>query len=556
MNVNLTETGLGTRHKTAALGPARSYRASVPTIRSVSLHHIKTQVQSFAALNMAEPQQQPMQPEMHDYQQVKMMLELSIACVEKKANVSLEDDFFVKANIRIKKKNRNRPRDRLLISEQDTSQENLTDETVKFHFGTSFEEKTSVSLVTTQGLTAGIGALLGGSMGGNIGLQTCLQYSQRKRSGKGTSSAATKDLSADVEVKPKTLVIVKELVYEVEWAAMCELELILRKEDKIKYRYEGSWSTKEKVHFIEVNKLLKRAKQQRASSYPVIEPQSPIAPRYRFPQSTARVRTIKRNNEATSEVHPEDNTSRTTSPSAESNHPVDFEDIRHQYATPLPDSDHGDSSTSPRKTDEDLTPLQKGSDTNSKIQMEDSSTSLPPAIELEHQEDLEYPRHQNATSVSVIDKKSFLATPSGVESDVSPLQNRKVSFSEVQMEENVSVYPPESNNLESLTHQNATLQRGLESESPNSEVDVMPLALYHHVMLTENMIIITFLSDCLFNREEHKLEIIKLSSDPNRVKKIIDHQTGVSHQNNQRDTLLSLRSPNYEDSLRNTNYGN
>ena len=43
---------------------------------------------------MAETQPLPMQPELLDYQQVKMMLELSIAFVEKKANVSLEDDFL------------------------------------------------------------------------------------------------------------------------------------------------------------------------------------------------------------------------------------------------------------------------------------------------------------------------------------------------------------------------------------------------------------------------------------------------------------------------------
>ena len=84
----------------------------------------------------------------------------------------------------------------------------MTDETVTFHFGTSFEEKTSVSLATTQGLTASIGGVLGGGLGGNIGLNSGLQYSQSKRFGQDKSSAATKELSADVEVKPKTLVIV------------------------------------------------------------------------------------------------------------------------------------------------------------------------------------------------------------------------------------------------------------------------------------------------------------------------------------------------------------
>ena len=71
----------------------------------------------------------------------------------------------------------------------------------------------------------------------------------------------------------------------------------------------------------------------------------------------------------------------------------------------------------------------------------------------------------------------------------------------------------------------------------------MPLALYRGVMLTENnMIIIRFSSDCLFNGEEHKLEIIKLPSDPSRVKRIIDHQTGLLQQNSEEDMMLSLRN--------------
>ena len=99
---------------------------------------------------------------------------------------------------------------------------------------------------------------------------------------------------------------------------------------------------------------------------------------------------------------------------------------------------------------------------------------------------------------------------------MNPLQNRRVSISEVyiRVEENAFAYPLQSYSLEWLTHQIATLQQGLESESPNFEVVVMPLALLPSCdVLTENMIIITFLSDCLFNLEEHKLEIIKLSSE-------------------------------------------
>ena len=86
-----------------------------------------------------------------------------------------------------------------------------------------------------------------------------------------------------------------------------------------------------------------------------------------YPQSSAPVRVlpIDRNNEVISEVHPEDNTLRSISPSSELNNQEGFEDFRLPYATPLPDSDYGDFSTSPRKKGEDTTPLQKGSDATS-----------------------------------------------------------------------------------------------------------------------------------------------------------------------------------------------
>ena len=305
------------------------------------------------------------------------MLESSIAFVEKKANnVTLEDDFFVEADIRVVKKNRNRPRKRFLISEQDTSQENTTDETTTFHFRTSFEETTSVSLAATQGLTASLGGALGvGGMGGNIGLSSGLQYSRSKSIGQDKSNTATKELTADVEVKPNTLVIVKELVYKVEWAAMCELKLILRKKDKIKYTC--NYGSRKKIRFIEVNKLLQKAIQQRECD---------LGGQVQSPRQRER------------------------SPC---------------YTHSIPTFTSGDQLT------------------------------------------------------------TFT---------IDPYHGR-----------------------------------------------VKPLALYYdHVMLTENMIVITFSTDCLFKGEEHKLEIIKLPSDPDRVRRIIDHQTGLSNQSNEEDKMLSL----------------
>ena len=70
---------------------------------------------------MAE--RQPEQPALYDYEQVKEMLQSSIAFIEKKENVTLEDDLFSEDNICVTMKNRDRPSTRMLILEKDTTQD-------------------------------------------------------------------------------------------------------------------------------------------------------------------------------------------------------------------------------------------------------------------------------------------------------------------------------------------------------------------------------------------------------------------------------------------------
>ena len=189
---------------------------------------------------------------------VKDILERWIsALIENNLTVVLADDFFVKANIRIIRKDRNRPIERSLISERDTSQENFTGETTKFHFKTSFEETTSVSLATSQGFSANIGGGLSGGVGASLGLSSGLEYSRSKSFGQDKSRAQNKELTAEVDVKKHTKVTVKELTYEVQWAAVCDLELMLKKEDKIEYKCMGRWG-KERYKCVEVKKLLKK----------------------------------------------------------------------------------------------------------------------------------------------------------------------------------------------------------------------------------------------------------------------------------------------------------
>ena len=301
--------------------------------------------------------------------------------IENNSTVVLADDFFVKASIRIIRKNRNRPIQRSLVSERDTSQENFTDETTKFHFKTSFEETTSVSLATSQGFSANIGGgLSGGAVGASLGLSSGLEYSKSKSFGQDKSRAQNKELTAEVDVKKHTRVIVKELTYEVEWAAVCDLELMLRNEDKIEYKCTGRWG-KERYKCVEVKKLLKKL--------------------------IAREK-------------------------------------------------------------------KEASSSSSALETSSLSSTLRPSLK----------------------------------SEIS-LTGSQLVFSFIEHAESSS------------------------TPAPNAKSD-QKSTIGNQVYLTENLLVIEFSSDCLFNAEEHKLEIIELPSDPERIERIFDHQLGEEHHEDDR----------------------
>ena len=353
-------------------------------------------------------ERQPEQPALYDYEQVKEMVQSSIAFIEKKEKVTLEDDFFSEDNICVTMKNRDRPSTRMLILEKDTTQENLTDEAVTLHFETSFEEATFASLATTRGYTGSIGGVLGGGiMGGNIGLNLGFKYNRSKSFERGKSNSETKKLSAYVRARPKTLVIVKELVYKVEWAATCELELVFRKGDQVSYKYEEGRSMKENK--IDVKKLLEKAKQSHRG--------------------------------VTSE--------NTLSASLSSNQ------VR--------------------------------------------NTSLPVAK-------IPKPREHFHTNRDSESRRG----------------NCRSGTPQVRLPMRTSDLPIASDRK---TNTSSRVPTPIQPHEYTRATE-MPLARYHHVIFTESMIIVKFVSDCIFNREERKLEIITEPSDPDRVKRIIDHQTG------------------------------
>ena len=55
----------------------------------------------------------------------------------------------------------------------------------------------------------------------------------------------------------------------------------------------------------------------------------------------------------------------------------------------------------------------------------------------------------------------------------------------------------------------------------------VPLAFHPKVKLEENTIVIVLANQCVFSTIEHKLEIFKNNSDPERTKKILEYHSRV-----------------------------
>ena len=479
-------------------------------------------------------------PGIFTHNDVKEILEQLISVlVENSRHVELADDFFVKANIRITKKNRNRPKKRLLISEKDTSQENITDEMTKFWFKTSFEETTSISLATSQGFCANVGGgLSGGAVGASLGLSSGLEYSKSKSFGQDKSRAQNKELTAEVHVKKHTRVIVKELTYKVEWAAVCELELMLRKEDKIEYKCTGRWG-KEQSNYIEVKKLLKklsvRKKKLASSLAPYISlpqrlvvlpsPDHIVSPSTDFPSSTEgymidpspdsdvdfyynRVSPV--DHESTVQVRrPRDGAWRLWRDPPQ--RPGWYEAIHgvanYQGVSSTSAQVDYRVSNSPSPVDYGVSPPSQKSETSS---VEHGPTPKTKSVQF-----------QNIPEVVTMDR------------DPSPdnISNSSFFSAVEHIEETESSPTPSS-------PKSNTSFTGETSDPSQAKAD-------SRVLLTEHMLVIEFTSDCLFSAEEHKLEIIELPSNPKRVKRIIDHQTGIASQNDKDDMLLSLKNDKY-----------
>ena len=193
------------------------------------------------------------------YDELKKLLEQSIAATLKKGGVELDEDFFEVVDYHVVRKARDTTEERSLVSEKNTRFENhnANGEISEYRFSSSYEESSSFTLTTSKGYSIGIGGDLGvGFMGGSAGVNTGYQYSRQRGRSEEKGRTNTKELCLSGSLQPHTVVTVKELMYEVRENAQCNLVLMVGDRTNIPFNYEKNGEKGS----VEMKKLFERGK--------------------------------------------------------------------------------------------------------------------------------------------------------------------------------------------------------------------------------------------------------------------------------------------------------
>ena len=158
------------------------------------------------------------------YKDVKKLLEDTIAKEERMDNVKLDERFLREIDYDITSKVREHTVQLQLQSEQNTRYENFHGKTdMKYTFARSYEDSTSLAIITGKKTSV--------TIGGDIGAQ----HSWNKGEEKGKGHAEKKDLTINGVVTPGECVTVKEVVHNAIKTAVCDVVLKIPKNVKVPF---------------------------------------------------------------------------------------------------------------------------------------------------------------------------------------------------------------------------------------------------------------------------------------------------------------------------------
>jgi hypothetical protein len=167
-----------------------------------------------------------------------------------------EEPLYESALYYLVEKGRDTHQKKSIIAEKEHSFTNTdSDQETTFQIRSSYEESTSLVVVTEnrRSITVG-GGVSGGFSGNSASISAKYQTGWRKKTSEGERQVEVKELSHSGQVKPEHRVRVKEITYALSSSTKGKLDIVLGENTKIHYKYSDGCKSKRSIT---VKKLLK-----------------------------------------------------------------------------------------------------------------------------------------------------------------------------------------------------------------------------------------------------------------------------------------------------------
>lgn len=160
----------------------------------------------------------------------------------KGSEVEVDEDAFYRATLSycLIEKSRDSQQKRSIISEKQSCFTNPhSDQETHFTIKSSYEEASSLEVVTDNKHSVTVGGKLSGETGGKAGIWAKYKVEWRDKKSKSESQTKGKELTLSGSVKPCHRVIVREITYDLQNRAHSQLDLIVSRTMKVKFTYTG-----------------------------------------------------------------------------------------------------------------------------------------------------------------------------------------------------------------------------------------------------------------------------------------------------------------------------
>ena len=155
----------------------------------------------------------------------------------KGSDVEVDEDAFYRATLSycLIEKSRDSQQKRSIISEKQSCFTNPhSDQETNFTIKSSYEEASSLEVVTDNKHSVTVGGKFSGEAGGKAAIWAKYKVEWRDKKSKSESQTKGKELTLSGSVKPCHRVIVREITYDLQNRAHSQLDIIVSRTMKVK----------------------------------------------------------------------------------------------------------------------------------------------------------------------------------------------------------------------------------------------------------------------------------------------------------------------------------